>query len=374
MLTGHSDSILSVAFLSANNLLATASADKTVGLWDTNAKRDTGPTSFPGRGDTTSFMKFSPDGKVLGAVRQAGLIRFWDTTTMEQRFLLSSEGKARVDIFASLAFSPAGKMLATWNPKGSITLWDTNSWKDSGKLEGAPKLDGDPKSSNRNEFSMAFSKMGDRLATWTQNDGVTIYDTRNKLTKLTTVHLPPDNPLKNEAAHYEEATFSFVAFSPDLSLLATGSANGDLRLFDTSSGRVFKKLNSGPSPVLCIAFSNDGQRLAAGYADNTVKIWKTTGLVDPVILRGHTAPVQALAFSNDGKRLATGSWDASVKIWDTDVSHWEMNVDMWNRTRNRQELLTLQEQEQRATIRSVSFSPDGKTLAAARADNTIRLW
>jgi WD40 repeat protein len=367
MLIGHSDSILSVAFLSANNLLATASADKTVGLWNTNAKSDTPPMSFPNAFDKTSFMKFSPDGKVFGAVSQAGLMKFWDTATMEETFLLSSEGKARIDMYASLAFSPVGKMLATWNPEGSITLWNTNSRREAGKLKGVSK------SPNRNEFSMAFSKMGDRLATWTQNDGVIIYDIRNKSTKLATVRLPSDDHLKH-AALTDDAIFSFVAFSPDLSLLAAGSANGDLRLIDTGSGNVYKKLGGGASPVLCIAFSNDGQRLAAGYADNTVKIWKTTGLDEPVILRGHTAPVQALAFSNDGKRLATGSWDASVKIWDTDVSHWEMNVDMWNRTRNRQELLTLQEQGQEAPILSVSFSPDGKTLAAARADNTIRLW
>jgi WD40 repeat protein len=83
--------------------------------------------------------------------------------------------------------------------------------------------------------------------------------------------------------------------------------------------------------------------------------------------------VQALAFSDDGRRLATGSWDASVKIWDTDINHWDMNLELWNRTKNRQELLTLQENRQDDPVLSVSFSPDGKTLAAARANNRIKL-
>jgi WD40 repeat protein len=157
-------------------------------------------------------------------------------------------------------------------------------------------------------------------------------------------------------------------------VLATGGANGRVQLFDTRNGSLFRQLDGDAGAVLAITFSNDSLRLAAGYADNTVKIWKTTSVGEPIILRAHTAPVQALAFSDDGKRLATGSWDASVKIWDVDISHWEMNVEMWNRTRNRQELLTLQEQGQEDAILSVSFSPDGKTLAAARANNTIKLW
>jgi WD40 repeat protein len=247
-------------------------------------------------------------------------------------------------------------LLATWNPQGTITLWDTDTWKESGKLEGVSK------SVNPAKFLIAFSKMGDRLATWSPNEGVTIYETRTTLKKPVTVRLPSTD------------SFSLVAFSPDLSVLATGGANGRVQLFDTRNGSLFRQLDGDAGAVLAITFSNDSLRLAAGYADNTVKIWKTTSVGEPIILRAHTAPVQALAFSDDGKRLATGSWDASVKIWDVDISHWEMNVEMWNRTRNRQELLTLQEQGQEDAILSVSFSPDGKTLAAARANNTIKLW
>ncbi len=354
VLTGHSDSILSVAFIS-ENYLATGSSDKTVGIWDTSPKNDIAYTSFPQLPDQTSFIKFSSDGKVLGAVSQAGRVSFWDTATMKEIFQQRSDDNARMDI-ASLAFSPAAKTIATWDPKGIITLWDMNTWKESARLEGAARSD------NRNKFLMSFSQRGDRLATWTQEEGVTIYATGNKLTTVSKVLLPPDH------------IFSLITFSSDLSILAAGMLNGDLELFDTRTGKSLKQIKCHSGPVLSIAFSNDGQRLATGYADTTVKIWNTVTVGEPVILRGHTAPVQAIAFSTDDKRLATGGWDASVKIWDTDTSHWDMNVELWDRTKNRQELLTLQEQGQEYPILSVSFSPDGKTLAAARANNRIRLW
>ncbi|HYJ87755.1 MAG TPA: hypothetical protein VEW46_16950 [Pyrinomonadaceae bacterium] len=356
VLTGHSDSILSVSFRSDSNLLATASRDKTVGLWDTNAKSDARSTSFPGYLDQTSFIKFSPDGKVLGAVSRKGLVKVWDATTMEEKSLRGSDGRPRIDRFASLVFAPGGKVFATWNPEGGITLWDTNTLTETGKLQGATPTP------RENKFLMAFSKKSDRLITWTQEEGITVYDTKLKLAKVST------RPLLTTS------NFLLVAFSPDLGILAAGISNGGVELWDTRTGRLLTELRGNSGPVLSIAFSNDGRRLATGYADNTVKIWDPTNFEKPVTLTGHSAPVQALAFSDDGKRLATGSWDASVKIWDTDPNHWDMNVDLWNRTKNRQELLTLQEKGQEDPILSVSFSPDGKTLAAARANNSIRLW
>ena len=351
ILTGHSDSIQSVTFLSESNRLATGSADKTVGLWDTNKKTETLTVDFPKSFDQPSLVKFSAYGNILGAVSQSRLVGFWDAATMKEISFVGPDGKARINNFTSIAFSQSGKLLATRDRQGTITLWDAISRTQIGTLENAPASD------NGNEFLMEFSNIRERLATWSPKDGITTYDTRT-LKKISTVALESKN------------VFVVTAFSPDLRFLAAGDLNGSVLLWDTASGKQRKPLDAHSGPVVSIAFSADSQRLAAAYADNTVQIWNTTKR-NSVVLKGHTSPVQAMAFSPDGKRLATGSWDASVKIWDTDVSHWDKTVDMWHRTQNQQQLLTLQEQ---VPIRSVAFSRDGKTLAVATADNKIKLW
>jgi WD40 repeat protein len=64
-----------------------------------------------------------------------------------------------------------------------------------------------------------------------------------------------------------------------------------------------------------VAFSPDGTRLAAGSADGTVQVWHTTtGRACPV-LRGHADQVWGVAFAPDGRGLASGSWDGTLRLW-----------------------------------------------------------
>src|SRR6266436_4545828 len=103
-------------------------------------------------------------------------------------------------------------------------------------------------------------------------------------------------------AHTDIATT--LAFSPDERLLASGSADGSVKLWDVESGAM---LWSGgqASTILCVAFASDGGLLASGGLDATVRLWdpKLGTLLQEV---PHPGPVSALAWSPDGHLLATG--------------------------------------------------------------------
>ncbi|MGB4267669.1 MAG: PDZ domain-containing protein, partial [Spirochaetota bacterium] len=109
--------------------------------------------------------------------------------------------------------------------------------------------------------------------------------------------------------------------------------------------------------VLSVAFSPNGELLASGSLDNTVKLWNIIDKTCIATLKGHEKDVKSVAFSPDGKLLASGSRDKTIKLW---------NVA------GKTCIATLAGHEEE--VYSVAFSPDGKLLASGSADNTIKLW
>ncbi|RAL07844.1 WD40 repeat domain-containing protein, partial [Aspergillus homomorphus CBS 101889] len=75
-------------------------------------------------------------------------------------------------------------------------------------------------------------------------------------------------------------------------------------------------LNSHSNSVKSIAFSPDSCILASGSDDNTVKLWDTTIGFEQYTLDSHSLWVRTVAFSPDGRTLASGSSDNTFKIWD----------------------------------------------------------
>ncbi len=132
----------------------------------------------------------------------------------------------------------------------------------------------------------------------------------------------PPTHYGEELSHLQGHTGSVlsVAFSPDGQMLASGSLDDTIILWDVATGRpIGQPLTGHTYRVLSVAFSPDGQMLASGSLDGTIILWDVaTGRPIGQFLTGHTYRVLSVAFSPDGQTLASGSLNGVI-LWNIDL-------------------------------------------------------
>ena len=152
-----------------------------------------------------------------------------------------------------------------------------------------------------------------------------------------------------------------VAYSPDGRVIASGSDDKTIKLWDAATGKQLRSLAGHTARVNSVAFSPDGRLIASGSEDATVKLWAAATGKAFRSLTGHMYEVYSVAFSPDGRTIASGSEDRTIKLWD---------VETGKELRS----LIVSSLKENGRVRSVAFSPDGKLLASGDGDNAIKVW
>ncbi|MEU3338459.1 hypothetical protein [Streptomyces sp. NPDC006668] len=340
-LLGHTGAVYLTTFSPDGRLLATASYDHTVRLWDVSDRTRPKPLGKPLTGHTSwvSSAVFSPDGRTLASAGDDGTVRLWDVSDPRHPRSLGPPVTGHDGTIFLAAFSPDGHTLATADEDHTVRLWNVT---DPRRPVSLTTLKGHTDSVR----SIAFSRDGRTLASGGDDDTVRLWDVSD----------PRDPRSVGTPLTGHTQTVHSVAFSPDGRTLASGSSDDTVRMWNVADrehpSSLGDPLIGHTGPVWSVAFSPDGSMIAAGSADSTASLWNVSNPAYPSQvgepLAGSSGEMYAVGFSPDGRTLATGSGDSKVRLWSIPAS------DMIGRIG--------------------AFSRDGKVLATAAEDGRIRLW
>ena len=239
--------INSIAFSPNNLLLASASADSTIQLWNLNT--DTLQATLQGHTSDVLSIAFNPDSSLLASASADGTVRLWNPITETLQATL----EAHTSDVLSIVFNSDGSLLASGGADGTVQLWNPITET----LEATLEVHMD------SVLSVAFSPDGSLLASGSADGLVGLWDTHTETLQATLGH---------------ESPVLSVAFSPDGDLLATGSTDGVARLWDPYMPE-HKATLGHESPVESVAF--DGNMLVTGSQDGRVRQWEITSETAP---------------------------------------------------------------------------------------------
>ncbi len=351
-LVGHTQWIKSVAFSPDGQWIASGSFDGTIKLWD--MKTEDCHHTWQAHQSVVTTVAFCPTHAVHSRSQQTILasssydqmLKLWDISTQ----ICLKAWQAHSNRVWSVAFSPDGLQIASGGEDHATRLWNiqsgqlTKTWK--GHANAILSL---AMSSGQDYFVTGHEDHTVRL--WHPQTGEVVTILRGHANRVWSVAIAPSAMTETPSMMAQLIT------QPRLKILASGSADRTIKLWNTETGECLNTLHGHASWVWSVAFNSTGSWLASGSYDQTIRLWDTRTSECLQILSGHTAPVVTVAFSPDGRQLVTGSFDTTIKRWDL------LSGDC---------LQTLQGHHH--SVWAIAFHPNGHQLASCSYDKTVKLW
>lgn len=360
--------------------------EATTGARSDQPKLNDPPVAFRQQSSPVHAVCWSANGQLLASAGADHLAKVWEPAT--GREVSTCRGHTAA-VFA-VDFNPDGTSLLTGSADGTLKLWDPTSGQELRSL----------KSHETWVRSVVFAQDGNTIISGGNEGAIKFWDARKDpaVRSLVTSGMPisslafsPDSqrlaavgvggvfhvwhPATGESIHAirAQATFSGfagkfplvgVGYGPDGSRLAVGNDAGQLRIHNARTLVVEQVIAAHDGTVWDLAYSPDGKRIAscgglAPVREASAKIWdaETDQLRCTFQIPDKKYQVSSVNWTSDGKRVATASHDRTIRIWDAETG---------------KELKTLEGHH--SAVRSVAFSPDDKRIASASYDGTLRIW
>ncbi len=232
----------------------------------------------------------------------------------------------------SVAVSPDGRIIASGSRDNTTRLWHIETGEVLQNFVGNSSA----------ILSVDFSNDGLSLAAGTQLSQVIEWN-------LETIEWYP--PLVGGSP------IEAIQISPDNRAIATGSADGNVRVWNRRTGLILYNNNQHSTIVYSVAFTPNGRWLVTGSGDGNIHIidWQ----IDQLRHRfpAHTGEVRSLAITPDALQIISGGTDNNIKIWNL---------------RTAEEVITLT--GHRGAVLCVAVSPDGTQIASSSRDRTVKIW
>lgn len=323
-LKGATKPITSVTYNFDGTKIFTGTSDGSILMWDVKTGQII--SKFFGHKEKINSLIISPiDGQLISTSSDKS-VKLWDSKIGSEFSDLSLLNEIN-DVFTLNKF---GTLLATNGKNGSITLWDARLGQ-----------------SVKN-----FQAFDDKVLCADFNDTLLVSSYAKNIVRIWNIKT---GEIYSDYMGMAKGAGS-CDFNPKRNLIAAGSREGTVFIWNTSKNTPIAKLVIGSIPN-SVKFSNDGKFIAAASADGKFYLWEVDKFQKILEISASKKPLTSLRFSNDSKKILVTSEDGNAYVFETAKGN-----------------IILELKGHSNKVLCGDFTADDSRIATGSADKTVKLW